>query len=201
MCESISRSVTSGSETLWTIASQAPLSVEFSRQEYWSGQPFPPRGSLPNLGLEHRSPPWQADSLLSEPLGKPSFMCTSFQRSLTCSDRELSWWNSSYLPAHFSVWHHGGQAPGCAGSGFPPRHLGLSANGSPEPAQPLGDKRAYMSPRGWLLNSTRLYRLRVPLWGTERLHTRVPGREAGESQGQGRQAGEGNKGKARKGKL
>ena len=43
-------------ETPWTIAHQAPLFVEFSRQEYWSGVPFPSPGDLPNPGIEPRSP-------------------------------------------------------------------------------------------------------------------------------------------------
>ena len=51
--------------TPWTVAHQAPLSVGFSRQEYWSGLPFPPPG------LEPRCPALQADSLPSEPPGKP----------------------------------------------------------------------------------------------------------------------------------
>ena len=51
---------------------QAPLSVEFSGQEYWSGLPFPPPGDLPNPDLlEPGSPTLQADSLPSEPPGKP----------------------------------------------------------------------------------------------------------------------------------
>ena len=50
-----------------TIEHQAPLSVEFSRQEYWSGLPFPPPGDLPNPGIELGSPELQADSLPSEP--------------------------------------------------------------------------------------------------------------------------------------
>ena len=41
--------------TLWTIANQAPLSMGFSRQEYWSGLPCPPPGDLPNLGIEPSS--------------------------------------------------------------------------------------------------------------------------------------------------
>ena len=45
--------------------------MEFSRQEYWSGLPFPSPGDLPDLGIEPRSPAFQADSLLSEPPGKP----------------------------------------------------------------------------------------------------------------------------------
>ena len=49
----------------WTVACQGPLSTEFSRQEYWSGLPFPSSGDLPNLGIEPRSPvspALQADS-------------------------------------------------------------------------------------------------------------------------------------------
>ena len=49
-----------------------PLSMEVSRQEYWSGMPFPSPGDLPNPGIEPRSPTLQADSLPSEPPGKPS---------------------------------------------------------------------------------------------------------------------------------
>ena len=57
--------------TPWATARQAPLSMEFSRQEYWSGLPFPSPGDLPNPGIEHGSPALQADSLPSEPPGKP----------------------------------------------------------------------------------------------------------------------------------
>ena len=53
-----------------TAACQAPLSVGFPRQEYWSRLPFPFPGELPNPGIEPRSPALQADSLLSEPPGK-----------------------------------------------------------------------------------------------------------------------------------
>ena len=52
-------------------ACQAPLSMEFSRQKYWSGLPCPPPGDLPNPGVKPRSPTMQADSLPSEPAGKP----------------------------------------------------------------------------------------------------------------------------------
>ena len=57
--------------TPWTIAYQAPLSMGFSRQEYWSGVPFPSPGDLPNPGIESRSPALEADALPSEPPGKP----------------------------------------------------------------------------------------------------------------------------------
>ena len=53
-----------------TVARQAPLSMEFSRQEYWSGLPFPSPGDLPDLEIETRSPTLQTDSLLSELPGK-----------------------------------------------------------------------------------------------------------------------------------
>ena len=57
--------------TPWTVAYQAPLSVGFSRQGYWSGLPFPSPGDLPNPGIEPGSPTLQADALPSEPPGKP----------------------------------------------------------------------------------------------------------------------------------
>ena len=56
--------------TPWTVAFKAPLSMEFSRQEYWSGSPFPSPGYLPNPGIEPGSPTLQADALPSEPPGK-----------------------------------------------------------------------------------------------------------------------------------
>ena len=56
--------------TPWTLAQQAPLSMEFSRQEYWNGLPFPSPADLPNPGIELPSP---ADSLLSESPGELSF--------------------------------------------------------------------------------------------------------------------------------
>ena len=61
----------SDSVTPWTAIRQAPLSMKFSRQEYWSGLPCPPPGDLPDPGIKPRSPALQVDSLLSEPRGKP----------------------------------------------------------------------------------------------------------------------------------
>ena len=55
----------------WTLTYQAPLSMGFYRQEYWSGLPFPFLGDLPDPGIEARSPALQANALPSEPLGKP----------------------------------------------------------------------------------------------------------------------------------
>ena len=58
--------------TPWTVVCQALLSMGFSRQESWSGLPFPSLGYLPNPGIEPRSPALQADSLLPELQGKPN---------------------------------------------------------------------------------------------------------------------------------
>ena len=57
--------------TPWTVAHQASLSMEFSRQEYWSGLLFPSPGDLSDPGTEPRSPTLQADTLSTEPPGKP----------------------------------------------------------------------------------------------------------------------------------
>ena len=70
---SVSRSVVSDSATPWTIARQPPLSMEFSRQEYWSGLPFPSPGDLPIPRIEPESPALQANSLPSEQPGKPIY--------------------------------------------------------------------------------------------------------------------------------
>ena len=56
------------------VAYQAPSSMEFSRQECWSGLPFPSAGDHPNAGIKPRSPALQADALLPEPPGKPFFI-------------------------------------------------------------------------------------------------------------------------------
>ena len=75
-CESKSLSHIRLFATPWTIARQAPLSMGFFRQEYWSGLPFPSSGDLPNLGIEPGSPALQADCLPSGPPG--SYMSSSF---------------------------------------------------------------------------------------------------------------------------
>ena len=71
MAPSVSHSVVSDFVTPWTVAHQAPLSMEFSRQGSWSGMPFPSPGDLPDPGTEPGSPALQANSLPSEPSGKP----------------------------------------------------------------------------------------------------------------------------------
>ena len=60
--------------TPWTLACQALLSVEFSRQEYWSGLPFPTPGDLLNTGIEPVSPALAGGFFATEPPGKPQEM-------------------------------------------------------------------------------------------------------------------------------
>ena len=71
--------------SLWTVARQAPLSMGFSRQEYWSGLPCPPPGDLPNLGTEPGSPvsPALADRFFLPlvPPGKPLFSLYHLSKS------------------------------------------------------------------------------------------------------------------------
>ena len=57
----------------WTVACLTPLFMEFSREEYWSGLPFPSPGDLPDPGIEPRSPELQAVFLSTEPQRKPAF--------------------------------------------------------------------------------------------------------------------------------
>ena len=67
--------------TPWTVTHQPPLSMEFSRKEYWSELPYLPSGDLCNAGIKGRSPVLQVDSLPSEPPGKPKN--TSWKPSLS----------------------------------------------------------------------------------------------------------------------
>ena len=69
-----------------TVAYQAPPSMGFSRQEYWSELPFPSPGDLPNPGIEPGSPALQTDALPSKPLGKLNFTSSMISASL-CSAR------------------------------------------------------------------------------------------------------------------
>ena len=66
----------------WTVASQALQSMGFSRQEYWSGLPFPSPGDLPDPGIEPRSPALQAGALPSELPGKPTSQNGHHQKNL-----------------------------------------------------------------------------------------------------------------------
>ena len=70
------------------IPQQAPLSMEFSRQEYWNGLPFPSLEDLPDPGIEPRSPALQEDSLPQEPPGKRKDEAQS--RSCTVVETEVN---------------------------------------------------------------------------------------------------------------
>ena len=60
--------------TLWTVARQSPLSMGFSRKEYWSGLPFPTLGDLSDPEIQARSPALHVDSLQDEPQGKSIYI-------------------------------------------------------------------------------------------------------------------------------
>ena len=79
--------------TPWTVAFQAPLSMGFSRQEYWSGLPFPLPGELPDPGIEPGSPALEANALTSEPPGKPlllRLLLSRFSRVRLCAAPETA---------------------------------------------------------------------------------------------------------------
>ena len=111
VCVWLSRSVMSHSfVTPWMVVHQVPLSMGFSRQEYWTGLSFPSPGDLPDSGIEPKSPTLQMDSLPSKPPGKPlPFACTCTNKAAAVwqltLNRLLSNLGSTYklsLPCH----HH-----------------------------------------------------------------------------------------------
>ena len=65
--------------TPWTVTCQAPLSMGFPRQEYWSGLPLPSPGDLPDPGIEPKSPALAGGFFTSEPPGKPKQIYALFQ--------------------------------------------------------------------------------------------------------------------------
>ena len=77
VCVCVSLSCVWLSANPWTVARQAPPFMDFSGQEYWNGWPFHSSGDLPDPGIELGSPVLKADSLLSEPPGKPLLMLVS----------------------------------------------------------------------------------------------------------------------------
>ena len=74
--------------TPWTIVYQAPPSMGFSRQDYWSGLLFPSPGELHNPGIEPGTPALQADALPSEPPGKPKL---GAYRGILTRSVEVQW--------------------------------------------------------------------------------------------------------------
>ena len=73
-------------EPPWTVARQASLSMEFSRQKYWSELPFSSLGNLPDLGIEPWCLAFQADSLPSEPSGKPYHWRSDYSFMISCKE-------------------------------------------------------------------------------------------------------------------
>ena len=84
--------------TPWTGACQASQSMGFSREEHWSGLPFPSPGDFPGPGIEPRSPALQADALPSEPPGKPGIRGFKEQKGGHQCNIEIVALGSSYFP-------------------------------------------------------------------------------------------------------
>ena len=76
------------------------MSMSFSRQEHWSGEPFPSPGDLLNPGITLRSPALQADSLPSEPPGKPLIYIIFNQIINYNIQMNLNLWVYNYIPNH-----------------------------------------------------------------------------------------------------
>ena len=99
--------------TPWTVAHQAPLSMGFSRQQYWSGLPFHPPGDLPDPGFKPESPALQAASLPATPSGKPQkkMVWTKLGKNFKnifkyFKKKELHLMNNKYMPSSLpGIWH------------------------------------------------------------------------------------------------
>ena len=102
--------------TLWTVAHQAPLSMGFSRQEYWSGLPCPSPGHLPNPGIKLECSAWQR-LFTTEPAGKSFIHCTDYNLIINTlqggqTPKELSgdqlpfFFSASLLLCRFRSWFH-----------------------------------------------------------------------------------------------
>ena len=88
--------------TPWTVAYQAPPSMGFSRQECWSGLPFPSPGDLPDPGIKPGSPALQADALLSEPPGKHSNKVIFLQ--IIHGVKDLTLWTITHHHVGLLLW-------------------------------------------------------------------------------------------------
>ena len=89
--------------TPWIVAYQTPLSMGFSRQEYWSGLPFPYPGDLPNPGIKPGSPALQTDVLPAEPPGKPACSTVSCKFGvLVGEDEHASFYSAILESTHLS---------------------------------------------------------------------------------------------------
>ena len=101
VCALVAQSVFSDSAIPWTVALQAPLFIEFSRQEYWSGKPYTSPGDLPNPGIKPRSPALQANFLLLSHQGNSYFKDHYLSFIL-----EMIPMNSFFLPEKCPLWLH-----------------------------------------------------------------------------------------------
>ena len=147
--------------TPWTVAHQAPPSMGFSKQEYWSGLPFPSPGDRPNLGIQPRSPTLLADALTSEPPGKPDTygIKVNISTSLNCAIQDIKYSVCNHDPSVWQLWKDRGRGfPGgpvaktlhsqCRGPGFDPwwgtRSLKRLHAASKDPACPNEGRRSHL---------------------------------------------------------
>ena len=86
--------------TPWTVVYQAPPSMGFSRQEYWSGLQFPSPRDLPDQGIEPGSPAFQADALTSEPPGKPMKNLVQLSSASLCNPMDCT---MPGFPVHYQL--------------------------------------------------------------------------------------------------
>ena len=163
--------------TPWTVAYQAPPSMGLSRQEYWSGLPFPFPGDRPNPGIEPGSPTLQADALRSEPPGKPWCfkLCFKFHvlNLVFINTRELSW--EMMFQRNCIRYFH--ESSVCCSVLFNPllriRRRQARAPGGSLVAQqlsPFGAAHQFSPPRGWPVNGERMRSwgaLAFPAWDAE----------------------------------
>ena len=104
--------------TLWTVDRQAPLSMGLFRQEYWSGLPLPSQGDLPDPRIELSSLALQANSLSSEPPGKPYAFHKAAYNDCSWASQEVQMVKNP--PANVGDIRHAGSIPGlarCPGEG------------------------------------------------------------------------------------
>ena len=94
---------------------QAPLFMGSSRQEYWSGLPFPSPGDLPDPGIEPGSPALQTESLPSEPLGKPTIHTGAYTNTPRHKDRMTDPYAHQFTLANPNTWIHQNTNPNTHG--------------------------------------------------------------------------------------
>ena len=122
--------------TLWIMAHEAPLSMEFSREESWSGLPFPSPGDLPDPGNKPGSPALQADSLSAKLQGKPNWNVTWLIKR-----KEVLIHTATQVNCKSIMWNQRSQSPGMI--------YGSTHRKNPEEANPYKSENRLVVARDW----------------------------------------------------